>query len=903
MVAYKLEKESSEFPNVVTFPIKDVKVTPNARQAFERRLGVSDHLPDVKTTKIGLEHSPKYDAFTIFRNTYFRVFDGPSKKEVVAALYSVLLQESFHEIEDVITGAFLHLVARTLVLAEVRLRSLNEHLAEDITPVRHRLEELLSSGKNEYDYSHFDQKRVDEAAKVENDDPIPDLLPLPSRDNPDTLFSNIRNSTILDGYERWKAANNNRLTHATNGNACSNNNNSVLEEQIKLFSEKLTPVFKFTEDLMDVFVVLLGEDSEYYEHDRHALLIYSVLVLIKHYAQNPDIRVVINNDKLGKDWRETLALRIELARKFAPEQMTKFHRADMEHYPTIQSGFNGAHPLTEDLRKLNPNAWRLEMGPFMGGLASGFLKALAEKHNRMMHSTNGNIETKVIIKKGKQEKVHHHQKKKTVHKPKVHKPKVVKTFSPPGSMQSDKAKLRHEVSVMKQVQKRVPAGLSKELNLAEKVASSIMLPGISPVERYGSAFSAARTAVAALRARPNVNYAAPGAVDMPNTSMFAVVRRDIALNNIIYDGNPTGLSYTYNFMAEGDSGSVSSAPNITVNTAPAPYRVQYISTSNPSNYSPHGPIAGVGIDGKTARRYVWMDLQTITRFNLGLASAATITFIRYKWSPADPIYIDKTVISAGATQAQVINAVSGYYSFDLQSSVDTMPIQLTTSISGGGPVFCHLTAPNLTNNTAAIDSARIISTAMMYTTTAADLNNQGQIAGKQVGQGVHWLDIAKGGWNLLASDQDAYAFDIKHGMYGFLKPSQSTDFDLQDTVRSDGNGNLISLTYPIRPGADFLVYFASVNITAGQSAYWSIWTNLEYMTRDVWRTTAKPKCRDNHFKQGMEMIQQGPQFTENSIHIKAVIAAIRRGVKATTDAIAHYGPGVMRAAAAVGELL
>jgi len=451
---------------------------------------------------------------------------------------------------------------------------------------------------------------------------------------------------------------------------------------------------------------------------------------------------------------------------------------------------------------------------------------------------------------------------------------------------------------------------------ATKVAMSMSLPAISEDVRFASEFSTKSTAVANPWSRQNIGWTGTGtspagSTGLPTTDMFCARFRNPLRNTVVYDANPSAQISAYQFQGQTSPNVNSAVGNAIVfnnQTGESPLRLDYALPTMP--YAPHGPVLYGATDGKSELRFFWMDVNQSIVGTFSSALVAKYTWKVYGFANGNTTLINSSIpAGVGATTITFATNTAGYFAIAQVANGDaslgavgTFSSVILTDPSGGCGHFCHLPLPNYTSNVLACEQARILGVSVMYTNEASPLNKQGKIAAVQAPVSDFWTEYASGGYQSVASAADSCVLPAENGMYGFLKPTQPSDFDMIRAMPTVGTQQSAG-TYPLNGTSDFIVMYAQITNTSGQDGYWTFANSIEYVTTDVWREVCEPDVSSEDFRQGALLLKTIPQFTENPLHFKAIFDAIKRGVAAASKAIVTYGPGVIKAASTINSLV
>lgn len=496
-------------------------------------------------------------------------------------------------------------------------------------------------------------------------------------------------------------------------------------------------------------------------------------------------------------------------------------------------------------------------------------------------------------------------------------PAITVSGPPRISGPSPAAAKRARRRVKRNLQNRDMSGL---VSSYERIASSLAVPALNDPERWSSEFSTAPTAIASPWAQTVAgwNIAGNSTINIPNTDMFGFVFRSAERAAILYDANSSAQTMTYAVYGSSPGGDeiltlpssswsiFNGGTGVALNVPETLHTPYALATST---YRPHGTTLFAGADGVSTSRYFWLDGHTTMSITYTTVATQVPVFIADIWTPDGVSQGNYTVAgSTGTSQTTTLktNAYpAGYYAFRVFQTVATgvLSILSMTIQDVGGPICCHRCIPGYDVNVGSVTGIRVLAAALMYTNEAALINKQGKIAGFQSPQGTHWTDYVKSGgaFSNVASAQGSVTLTVDNGMYGFLKPTKPSDFDVQTYIEVD-SGNLVDSFYPLDHQSAFLVLYTTISITGGQDGYWTASYGVEYQTSDVWREIGFPECEKSVYDRALESLKYLPQFHENPLHISDIWDTIKNSASAMLDGVVKYGPTVATLATTLAPL-
>lgn len=433
-------------------------------------------------------------------------------------------------------------------------------------------------------------------------------------------------------------------------------------------------------------------------------------------------------------------------------------------------------------------------------------------------------------------------------------------------------------------------------------AASYCLPHEMPPVRYAGTFASTPTAVCNpyyLRAQ-DFTIGATGSPAIPNGQHFVAAFRNTLRALVEHVCNPLNLSATYNAMFyDGGNWSVNCPIRDTASRATVLVDPNYFVDAFPTSSAyahPHGDVLYVG--SHQSRRGFWVDANSthaaVVQFNFAAGNPIVKAYVLEgdDWSPSDEI-------TATSSTAVFSITSSGYYAFEILP-VATMSTLYTLTMICSSDFMGHRPVPYLNTKQASIQAVRTNAVSIMLTCEAAPITASGKVTGLQTPAGVAWTNyLGTGCFNRVASSQGASTRQLINGTYGFLKPSQQRDFDM-DTPFTISGGTVVGMDYDLIPQHDYLV-IAAETAASGSSTYpggdcylTAAW-GLEFRTDDVWFVSIPPTLTTEEFNKQVAAIKYLQQWHDNPLHFSDIVNFF----KTAGRSVLKYAPSVLSALATV----
>jgi hypothetical protein len=478
--------------------------------------------------------------------------------------------------------------------------------------------------------------------------------------------------------------------------------------------------------------------------------------------------------------------------------------------------------------------------------------------------------------------------------------------------------------------------------LAQAIARNITLPGESRLYRMKSDWSAVPTALVQTSRKIRLPWQAAQAfnpnsylsqTNLTGSDMPIFVFADQTCNAIFFDPNILGASEigVCNY-GQGDIGTSASSSNPTINVPTANFApvstsyipMPFIDFSN-STYKPHGSfLYARSQEGKPDNNgdYIWMhrgDRMSISVQNTVGIAANTVAASWMQWIPGGTVGEAYTANFAlvAANVASVVTCTApanGYYALQI-SNISNANIALT--INGGGYIgntqgkWCHQTMRDFNTNSGAVGALRITGCSALVTNVAPIQGRGGLITAVQTPSNVHWTSQAGLSFDTITQQADAAGqMDAATGIYGFLKPSRPTDFELKNFTDVQ-NGTLIRSFPPLTSDRDYLtIWIAIAPPGAGQvnTQAMELIVNVdgEYTTQDTWRELEVGTVPEAVYREALSHVETVKQFHENPLHLRDLWSKagnFLRGVTKYTDPFGGKISSVGKIASDLGRIM
>jgi hypothetical protein len=380
---------------------------------------------------------------------------------------------------------------------------------------------------------------------------------------------------------------------------------------------------------------------------------------------------------------------------------------------------------------------------------------------------------------------------------------------------------------------------------------------------------------------------------------------------IVYDQNSQNQNYAYgaNFNTmQGVQQPATYALQAGVSVTPV---IPNYTVQSGITYQPHGTVLFTGSCRGSNGSFVWLndgDAWALT----GISSTATTIFVSFERYNIHGLQKQQTtaqtLAAGGALNVSIKSPAAntaGYYSMSIQSGNSTSLSSLQLQIIGSSSCFKQLSLPNLTTNVTSLDGARILAASLKYTNTASVTDLGGEITMYQSAD-ESWLSYLNSSsiTQVLSQQSGACTIDMRNGGFGFLKPTEPSDFDYIDDFLIDTvNGYVSNSTFSVDDQKSFLVFCTSCSKPTGCQGFWTMCYGLEYLTSNAWMDVRQSSIMPQACAEGLELVKNIPQFHENPLHMGEILNSIKGFAKKAVSAVIKYGPTALKIAKTIGSVL
>lgn len=454
---------------------------------------------------------------------------------------------------------------------------------------------------------------------------------------------------------------------------------------------------------------------------------------------------------------------------------------------------------------------------------------------------------------------------------------------------------------------------------SKAIAAALTLPSAVPPVRFSNEYTTTTTAVAAPAIRTPVKWGQfnnpitgttrldANGVQLPLTDWFGAFFRDPLRAAVIYRQNP-GINQAgvavyarsiYVWQSQHPDTTVFPIePNGSTEIRPSHAKAgDFVGVIN--EWSPHGEYlyASEGED----KKYMYVDgrnnptvgTRPYNPVFVVVTSAVELadiwTYHVYAYQNGADRYITSINNAAGTTTTFNVASDSAYFRIEVEFIGTTAAASTSVSIASQSCVdqFAHLPLQDIDSNSDDLQSIRVISIGMLLQNIAADLVKQGKVVGLQSGKNESWTSYAFSGgtgtgnqaFTKILSSSDQRDFELSRGIYGFIKPSDDTDFDMGSPFIIDANGIWAQTNTNVVDDSEFAMIMASTsNIPSSADCFLNVDHHVEFETRNRWRESKVPTTTPSDWKGALTRIRFMRQWYNNKVHFDEILDMIGKGI-------------------------
>ncbi len=453
--------------------------------------------------------------------------------------------------------------------------------------------------------------------------------------------------------------------------------------------------------------------------------------------------------------------------------------------------------------------------------------------------------------------------------------------------------------------------LGSAAKMAEKLAWSICLPSFNnPTMRLGTVYSAAPSSVATLQRVMPCTWGTPSGVGNqhpPGLNNWACFLFRDPVKSLVFWSGEKGF-YAYTLPALYGPGQLSNEVYNDWKAGPMGYDVGSLVAG--SKKKPFGDFLYPCKSDSGIPYYYINNPLTLKIVNGDAAVAIVVQVLRYDLATDTETQVFQFTVNAATTGLQnFATQTSGYYRWRIKAGSAWVSSSLITASLGIGltgsiytdlndtPCWGALTLRQWYDQARNVAAIRMLGVSLCLTPLASPLNLSGAVAAVQVAQSTNWMTLldnhnAEGIYNGIASLAQAANGRFQQGMYGYLKPTQPSDFNMASVGEASAETDPADRTFGlINDKSDYLAFAVKCEDPQGQTHQITTVHNVEFRTNNLWFDARVPVATEKLTEEAMQIVRDQPQFCENPNHVEDLV----RGVIDT-------GQGIFKTIKAIGGI-
>lgn len=299
-----------------------------------------------------------------------------------------------------------------------------------------------------------------------------------------------------------------------------------------------------------------------------------------------------------------------------------------------------------------------------------------------------------------------------------------------------------------------------------------------------------------------------------------------------------------------------------------------------TSYAPHDKYLFPGIS-PTEDRWLWMDLGSVMTFTQSITLASTL--YAYYWDGQSAQEAIAEVAFSSGTAAYTCT-VAGYFNFEILNTTTTS-YTVTMVYSGASETYSHHAAPNVFDHLPIMTDHRVDAASLMMSPVSNQFEVNGNITAAWLAPGQLWTGYTSP--VTLGALKGAQRFPFRKGVYAFVKPHSSNDFDYVHTVHTT-NGVVTSCGFRLDDPCRTVMFSyvvdatnsttsGAVNVAKGCEYVLSYNTGMEMVSNDQWHEQHNPGTTYPDFVAALEAVSVVTPFHENPKHWSELYEDIRLG--------------------------
>lgn len=362
--------------------------------------------------------------------------------------------------------------------------------------------------------------------------------------------------------------------------------------------------------------------------------------------------------------------------------------------------------------------------------------------------------------------------------------------------------------------------------------------------------------------------------------------RDVLRSTVQFVANPTvgGVTPTYSYTAQFVTNSALALYTLYPADASEEVELDVLSlydtnaaSTSSTFFHPHGPVLYPG--QALGRKAIYMDIGAVITWTQSVGSSS-MELLTYLWDGMNFNLVGTKISFAASTAVFTVTAGTysqGYYAFAVQDTSATAN-HLSAILTGNGDVFGHRSIPQVEGQLINLQQSRVLANSLLISNTASAMNVEGSVWAAQFPGSELWYNRQTSASIGLA--RDLYDGRAATGVYGWLKPYKTSDFDYRAVISQ--NGSIVTnSSFPLDNSSPFIVMTVNTVSTGttwpGLDLLLTQAMAIEFVTQSQWYENELPMMTTLARIQAIDKLEAVPQFSENPTHLENIWESIKYG--------------------------
>jgi hypothetical protein len=233
------------------------------------------------------------------------------------------------------------------------------------------------------------------------------------------------------------------------------------------------------------------------------------------------------------------------------------------------------------------------------------------------------------------------------------------------------------------------------------------------------------------------------------------------------------------------------------------------------------------------------------------------------------------------TTTSFTSAAPGYYTLHYVTAAASVSWAYTANVVvAAGDVLSHIPIPYAQEHAASLRDIRLLSSSMLISNVASEMNVEGSIYGCVVSDSTPFYQVNKP--TIMTTKNDQFEGRAKKGLYTWLRPGGSNVFKYRNAMATS-NGHVIDTNFSLDDGCSYQAM--SIFVTGQVSTYPALdflvamAFSLEFHSDDPWIELSYPSMTAAEADRCLEVAIRATSFSENPLHLSDIRAFVIKAGK------------------------